>query len=144
MKKIEPNKRQKISKKSFAISSKSQNKEFLISLLLRSGIAIVFIYAAISSFLNPTSWIGFVPGFIELVIPGGIFLIIFSVYEIILGFGLLADYKTFSLSIISSITLFFILFGNILALDILFRDIAILFMSLALVALSSRKWRQNS
>lgn len=143
MKKIEPNKRQKISKKSLAISSKSQNKEFLISLLLRSGIAIVFIYAAISSFLNPTSWIGFVPGFIELVIPGGIFLIIFSVYEIILGFGLLADYKTFSLSIISSITLFFILFGNILVLDILFRDIAILFMSLALVALSSRKWRQN-
>ena len=118
-------------------------KEFLVSLLLRSGLSIVFLYAAFSSFLNPLNWIGFVPEFIKFLIPKETFLIIFSIYEIILGIGLLSSYKTFQLSILSSATLFFILFGNINALDILFRDIAIFFMALALVALSYKKWKQN-
>ena len=113
-------------------------KEMLMSFLLRSGIAIVFIYAAFSSFLNPLNWIGFIPNFISLIIPKEIFLIIFSSYQVLLGFGLLLNYKTFVLSIVSSITIFFILFVNVLALDLLFRDIAILFMSLALAALSYR------
>jgi len=115
---------------------KEQNKNILISFLLRSGLAIAFFYAGISSFLNPTNWIGFVPNFVNLIIPKEIFLIIFSTYQILLGIGLLSDYKTFALSILSSATLFLILFGNILNLDILFRDVAILFMALALISLS--------
>lgn len=125
------------------MKDKINKKEVLISFLLRSGIAIVFIYAALSSFLNPIRWIGFVPSFISLIISKEVFLIIFSVYQILLGVGLLLNYKTFQLAIISSITLFFILFVNILALDILFRDISILFMSLALIALSYKKWPRN-
>ncbi len=117
-------------------NSKINRKELLISFLLRSGLAIAFFYAGISSFLNPTNWIGFVPNFIGAIIPKEVFLIIFSVYELLLGIGLLFDYKTFALSILSSVTLFLILFGNIMNLEILFRDIAILFMALALVALS--------
>ncbi len=116
--------------------SKINKRELLISFLLRSGLAIAFFYAGISSFLNPTNWIGFVPNFIGAIISKEIFLIIFSVYELLLGIGLLFDYKTFALSILSSVTLFLILFGNIMNLEILFRDIAILFMALALVALS--------
>ena len=119
--------------------TQSHKKNILISFLLRSGLAIAFLYAGISSFLNPTNWIGFVPNFIELIIPKEIFLIIFSAYEILLGAGLLFDYKTFTLSILSSATLFLILFGNIMNLEILFRDIAILFMALALAALSKNK-----
>ena len=118
---------------------KEQKKDILISFLLRSGLAIVFFYAGISSFLNPTNWIGFVPNFLGAIISKEIFLMIFSIFEILLGIGLLFDYKTFTLSILSSITLFLILFGNIMNLEILFRDVAILFMALALVALSYRK-----
>ena len=118
---------------------KEQNKNILISFLLRSGLAIVFFYAGISSFLNPTNWIGFVPNFIGAIISKEIFLMIFSGYQILVGIGLLFDYKTFALSILSSITLFLILFGNIMGLEILFRDIAILFMALALIALSYRR-----
>ena len=118
---------------------KEQNKNILISFLLRSGLAIAFFYAGISSFLNPTNWIGFVPNFLGVIISKEIFLMVFSIFEILLGIGLLFDYKTFTLSILSSITLFLILFGNIMNLDILFRDIAILFMALALIALSYKK-----
>ena len=120
-------------------SKKIDKKNLLISFLLRSGLAIAFFYAGISSFLNPTSWIGFVPNFVGLIIPKEIFLIIFSGYQILLGIGLLFDYKTFALSILSSATLFLILFGNIMNLEILFRDIAILFMALALATLSRNK-----
>lgn len=115
---------------------KINRKEILISFLLRSGLAIAFFYAGISSFLNPTNWIGFVPNFVSLIISKEIFLIIFSIYQILLGIGLLSEYKTFALSILSSITLFLILFVNIGNLEILFRDIAILFMALTLVTLS--------
>ena len=115
--------------------TQSQKKNILISFLLRVGLAIAFFYAGISSFLNPTSWIGFVPNFIELIISKEIFLMLFSTYQVLLGVGLLSDYKTFTLSILSSATLFLILFGNIMNLEILFRDIAILFMALALIAL---------
>ncbi len=118
----------------------SQKKNILISFLLRSGLAIVFFYAGISSFLNPTNWIGFVPNFIGAIISKEMFLMIFSTYEILLGIGLLFDCKTFALSILSSVTLFLILFVNIMILELLFRDIAILFMALALVALSY-KWK---
>ena len=118
---------------------KEQNKDILISFLLRAGLAIAFFYAGISSFLNSTNWIGFVPNFIGAIISKEIFLIGFSAYQILLGIGLLSDYKTFALSILSSITFFLILFGNIMNLEILFRDIAILFMALALIALSYRK-----
>ncbi|MEK6844970.1 MAG: hypothetical protein AABX44_01815 [Nanoarchaeota archaeon] len=119
---------------------KTKNKrELLISFLLRAGLAIAFFYAGISSFLNPTSWIGFVPNFIGAIISKEIFLMIFSGYQILLGIGLLFDYKTFTLAILSSATLFSILFVNIINLEILFRDIAILFMALALAALSKEK-----
>ncbi len=122
---------------------KINKKEFLISFLLRSGLAIAFFYAGISSFLNPTNWIGFVPNFIGAIISKEIFLMIFSAYQVFLGIGLLFDYKTFTLSILSSITLFFILFVNIMNLEILFRDIAILFMALALISLSYKSKNNN-
>jgi len=41
------------------------------------------------------------------------------------------------------ITLLIITIGNISQLDIVFRDIAILFMALTLIALSYKKWDQN-
>ena len=122
---------------------KEQNKYILISFLLRVGLAITFFYAGISSFLSSTNWIGFVPNFIGLIISKEIFLMIFSIFEILLGIGLLFDYKTFALSILSSATLFLILFVNIINLEILFRDIAILFMALALISLSYKKIGKN-
>src|SRR3989344_9147581 len=115
---------------------KEQSKNILISFLLRAGLAIAFFYAGISSFLAPTNWIGFVPNFIGAIISKEIFLMSFSGYQILLGIGLLFDYKTFMLSILSSLTLFLIVSGNIMSLELLFRDVAILFMALALISLS--------
>jgi|SRR3989344_1830641 len=111
------------------------NKETLASFFLRLGLAVVFFYAAISSFLSPQNWIGFFPRFLQV----SWILTLFSVYEMILGLWFLSNKKVFYASILSALTLFFIVVFNITLLDVIFRDIAIFFMALALAALSYEK-----
>lgn len=124
--------------------NKKENKKFfLISILLRTGLAISFFYAAISSLLNPAIWSGFVPDFLKFIISPKIFLSIHSAYELILGFLLMSDYKTFYLSILSAVTLFIIIIFNLNFLDIVFRDIGLLLMAIALMVLSYKTNSKN-
>ncbi len=116
-----------------AKKTQPSRKEIFVSILLRYGLGIVFVYAGIAAFFNPENWIGFVPDFLD-----GVFLMIFSTYEILLGLGLFANFKTYHLSILSSLTLLAIIISNISLLDLLFRDVAIFFMSLSLLVLSHR------
>lgn len=110
--------------------------ERLISFLLRSGLAIVFLYASVDSFSDASSWIGFVPQWVQTIIPGMLFLTLFAVLEMILAVWLLSGKKPFVAAMISNAILLLIIVANVAVLDILFRDIAILFASLALTALS--------
>lgn len=112
------------------------NKDLLISFILRAGLAIVFFYAAIAAFLDPSSWVGFIPLWIRNVFPERIFLYIHSVYNISLGLWLLSNKKIFYASILSALTMLAIVISNIGSLDILFRDVAILLSAVALAVLS--------
>lgn len=111
----------------------------LVSFFLRSGLAIVFLYAGIASLLAPENWIGFVPGFVRNILLGSIFLVLFSLYEISLGVWLLSNKKIFYASLFSALTMLVIVIMNIFLFDIVFRDIAILFMAIALAILSREK-----
>ena len=115
------------------------NKLPLISFLLRAGLSIVLLYSAISALLNPLAWIGFVPSFIDNILGANNFLFIHSTFNIILGFWLLSNKKVFYASIITALFMFSIILFNFGALDIIFRDIAIIFMALALAVLSYRE-----
>ena len=110
----------------------------LVSFLLRVGLAIVFLYAAVASFIEPDAWIGYLPIFLRHIFPASILLGGFSIYEILLSLWLLSGKKTLYAASLSAITLIGIIFANIGALDIIFRDFAILFSALALAALSYR------
>jgi len=118
---------------------KEFDREVLVSFFLRSGLAIVFFYAGIASLLAPENWIGFIPNFIRDFFPASIFLILFSIYEIVLGGWLLSNKKIFYASILSAATMLVIVITNIFLFDIVFRDIAILFMAIALAVLSRKK-----
>lgn len=113
--------------------------EQLISFLLRIGIAIAFLYAAIAAFLDPFSWIGFLPTWIDGIIPRGVLLSLFSLYEILLALWLLSGKIPFRAAMVSSVTMTSIIVFNINSLDILFRDIPILFSALALMALTIKQ-----
>ena len=110
-----------------------QHRDALISFFLRTGLVVVFLYAAISSFLDPVAWEGFLPQWLRLLIPAAILLPLFSIYELVLAGWLLSSKKTFYAAILGGLTLLVIIVSNISALDIVFRDLAIFFSALALV-----------
>ena len=115
-----------------------KDERYLVCLFLRIGIAFTFLYAAISSFLNPGAWIGFFPGFATAIISANILLPVFSIYEIFLALWLFSNKKIYYAAIVSAITIFSVVIFNIGALDIVFRDIAILFSAIALAILTKK------
>lgn len=115
------------------------DKEKLISLFLRLGIAITFLYAAIASFINPSVWASFFPLWMKNIVQENVLLTIFSVYEIILALWLILNRKIFYAAILTALTMVGIIVFNFGAFDITFRDISILFSSVALAVLDYDK-----
>src|SRR3989344_9129855 len=110
--------------------------EKLALFLLRLGIASVFLYAAIAATLEPSNWIGYLPQFLRSIFPAETLLRLFSAYEVIISLWLLWGKKLLYPSVLSVITLSAIIIANIGQLDVVFRDIAILFAALSLVVVS--------
>lgn len=108
----------------------------MVILFLRLSIASVFLYAAVAATLQPYNWIGFIPQFITVLAPASILLIGFSLFQLVLGTWILSGWKSLYASLLASLTLLAIITANWGDLDVLFRDFAILFASLALAASS--------
>ena len=53
----------------------------LVSLLLRVGLAVVFLYAAVASWFDPNSWLGFFPEFLTAVIPARVLITGFAGFQ---------------------------------------------------------------
>jgi hypothetical protein len=104
----------------------------LASLVLRIGLAFVFIYVGIASFLNPGNWIGFLPSFLS----GGGFLLVHNIVALLIGGWLLSGRGVHWASWSSGIFIFGVIVFNWGAFDIVFRDVAILGMAIALGILS--------
>ena len=113
--------------------------EKLVSLLLRIGIAAVFLYAAIASTLQPLNWVGYFPEFVRNAAPVTIILPLFSLGQLILVFWLLSGKRTYFAAIIASITLALIIIANVRIFDIVFRDVAIFCAAVALACLSKNQ-----
>lgn len=110
--------------------------EKLALFLLRLGIASVFLYAAIAATLEPSNWIGYLPQFLRSIFPAETLLRLFSAYQVVLSLWLLWGKKIFWASLLSILTFIAIITVNIGSLDIVFRDIAILFAALSLAVVS--------
>lgn len=110
-------------------------REKLVSFFLRIGLAAVFIYAAIASFLDPDTWASFIPSFVGEIVPPQALLMVFSLYELALAGVLLLDRFVFPAAALAALTMAAILITNAAGMDVLFRDVAIMFMALALAAL---------
>src|SRR3990172_10730751 len=84
-------------------------KDNLDILILRIGLGLVFLYAGTAAMQDPTSWIGFVPQFVQTVIPRETFLFFHSVFQIGLGAGLIIGAWIPILSILAFFSFFFFL-----------------------------------
>lgn len=112
------------------------NQEHIISFFLRLAVAIPFLYAAIAALLQPDSWIGFIPSWVQSLIPGSLMLLGFSIYQLGLSLWLLSGKKALYSAILSAVTLAAITLPNLTVLDIVFRDIGLLLAAVALAVLS--------
>ncbi len=102
-------------------------------IFLRIGLAVVFFYAAISSFLSPNDWSGYLPAFLREIIPANVLLLIFSVVEVILAIWLLTGVYVRFAALVCVVMLLGIVISNFSLLPISFRDIGLMFAALALV-----------
>lgn len=115
-----------------AIDSMLSNKPALTPLLLRAGLAIVFVYAAISSFVSPEDWVSYLPRFLTDHVSASTLLPIFSVYELALAVWLVSGVAVRYAALLCAATLAGIVVSNFSLLPISFRDIGLLMAALAL------------
>lgn len=110
-------------------------REQVPQLLLRAGLSVIFLYAAISSFANPQDWVGYLPKMLTDHVDADLVLKFFSVYEISLAVCLLIGLYVRYIALFCAVTLAGIVFSNFSLFQITFRDIALIFAALGLAAM---------
>ena len=111
---------------------KTFERKQLTPLLLRLGLAIVFIYASVSSFKNPQDWVGYLPPFLRSSASATTLLHVFSVYEMLLALWLISGRYVKYAALLCAATLVGIIASNRSLFAITFRDIALACAALAL------------
>lgn len=102
-------------------------------LLLRIGVAVAFLYPPISALHDPYAWVGYFPAFLtNLPVDPVTLLHIFGVFEVIIGVWILIGRAIAIPSILAALSLAAIVLLNLAQIDVLFRDIPIALMALAL------------
>ena len=114
-------------------------KDVFASFLLRAGLAIILLYAGFSALLNPLAWVAFMPGWLIVIVSPNFFLPTFAVFQILLALWLLSNKFILEAALVTSLILLAIIIFNLAALDIVFRDLTILFACFALLALHYKK-----
>lgn len=109
-----------------------QHSPHLAALCIRIGLAVVFMYAAIDSFVNPNDWIGYLPSVLTDRFNGEVLLKFFSVYELALAGWLLSGIYMRYAAILCGATLAGIVASNFSLFPITFRDVALIFAAVAL------------
>lgn len=105
----------------------------LAEILLRVGLAFSFIYPPLAALGDPDSWIGYFPAFIlSFGIEPLLLLHVFGVIEVVIAFWILFGKRPFIPSVIAAALLLLIVACNALQFPILFRDVTIALMALAL------------
>ena len=105
--------------------------------LIRVGLAFAFIYAAVAGYLRPDDWIGYFPASLREAVPENILLSGWGIFEVILALWILSGKKVFIPSLIAVFALAGLIFTNFVQMDVIFRDVTILMVAIAL-AIHSR------
>ena len=105
-------------------------------LLLRIGVAFSFLYPPIAAFFDPDSWMGYFPVFV----PASLTLLhVFGAIEIALALWILFGKRIWIPSALAAFMLLAIVAFNLTQFDVLFRDVSIAAVALALVWLHRPK-----
>jgi hypothetical protein len=111
---------------------KSINDSQITSWLLRVGLALVFLYAGVSSLQHPLDWVGFLPTFMTRTIAATTLIKIFAIYELVLVAWLISGKYVKYCALLCAFTLTGIVVTNTGQLITTFRDVGLAFMALGL------------
>lgn len=112
----------------------------LAHLFLRVGLAFAFIYPPIAAIFDPYSWIGYFPQFVRaLPIDQMVLLHLFGALEIGIAVWLLSGYKIRIPSALAAVILLAIVGFDWHSFDVLFRDLSIAAMAVALALLPNER-----
>lgn len=111
-----------------------------INIALRGGVAFAFLYPAIDGFFHPDSWLWFFPKWVldytnAIGLADTTVLILWGVVEIIIAAGVLFSRDPRIPALGAAIILFLIVTLDFSAFEVVFRDIPILLMAVALIIL---------
>lgn len=113
-------------------------KHKIIDLSLRLGVAFAFLYPPVSTFFDPLAWIGYFPPFIlALPLSPESILNSFGVFEILIALWILFGKNIVIPSALAALSLLSIVLFNIPQMDILFRDLSIAAMAIALAVFNA-------
>lgn len=107
--------------------------EKLAHLVLRAGAAFAFLYPPFAALGDPVSWAGYFPPFVRALPVDTTFLLHgFGVIEIILALWILSGWKIRFPSTVATLLLLAIILFNTPQFDVLFRDLVVAALTLAL------------
>lgn len=102
-------------------------------LILRVGVGFAFLYPPYAALRDPISWFSYFPDFIQhLPIPESVLLHGFGLLEVVIALWILSGKRIFVPSALATLLLCVIVFFNLAGFDVVFRDLSIAAMSLAL------------
>ena len=111
--------------------------EKITSLLLRIGVAFAFLYPAVKAIFDPLSWLSYFPDFMLGILPDIVLLHSFGVLEAVIAIWILSGKNIFIPSVLAALILAAIIVIHSSGMDVVFRDVPILLMAVAL-ALEAR------
>lgn len=117
------------------VSSGHMYQDALGSFFLRAGLAVVLLYASISAVLDPYSWVGFFPVWLRNTTQDNFLVIAHAVFSTALAVWLLSGRAVRMAATIMALWVITVLSLNFLQIGVVFRDVAIFFSALALIAL---------
>lgn len=108
-------------------------QKYISYYLLKIAVAFPFIYAGIAGFVEPLSWIGYFPQFIQTIIPGTILIVLWGVVEIGIALWILVGKNIKIPATLATLMLLGVVIFNLSQFSILFRDVSIALISAILV-----------
>ena len=107
-------------------------RERASNILLRVAIAFAFLYPPVSAYLAPLDWIGYFPPFTRGIVSDHLLLSAWGVLEIVIGLWILSGKRILIPSVLAVLLLAGIVVFNLAQFEVVFRDVALAFVALAL------------
>ncbi len=115
----------------------------LALIVLRIGVAFTFLYPPLNALIDPNSWIGYFPSFTRGYVSDELLLHAFGIVEVVVALWILSGWRIFWPSLIATAMLVGIVVFNLPNFQVVFRDLSIAAMSLALAMVSYADERKS-